>query len=77
MEMILKILKPSLNDTERTKLDIKLPTILDTRINKTTAAVCISRRALKGKKYLFRDIHNDFIGQGHYSKGNGQIKVRP
>ena len=25
---------------------------------KTTAAVCISRRALKGKKYLFRDIHN-------------------
>ena len=45
--------------------------------NKTTAAVCISRRALKGKKYLFRDIHNDFIGQGHYSKGNGQIKVRP
>ena len=45
--------------------------------NKTTAAVCISRRALKGKKYLFRDIHNDFIGQGHYSKGNGEIKVRP
>ena len=26
--------------------------------NKTTAAVCISRRALKGKKYLFQDIHN-------------------
>ena len=26
--------------------------------NKTTAAVCISRRALKGRKYLFRDIHN-------------------
>ena len=45
--------------------------------NKTTAAVCISRQTLKGKKYLFRDIHNDFIGQGHYSKGNGQIKVRP
>ena len=26
--------------------------------NKTTAAVCISRRALKGKKCLFQDIHN-------------------
>ena len=26
--------------------------------NKTTAAVCISCRALKGRKYLFRDIHN-------------------
>ena len=26
--------------------------------NKTTGAVCISRRALKGRKYLFRDIHN-------------------
>ena len=26
--------------------------------DKTTVAVCISRRALKGKKYLFRDIHN-------------------
>ena len=26
--------------------------------NKTTAAVCISHRALKGRKYLFRDIHN-------------------
>ena len=25
---------------------------------KTTAAVCISHRALKGRKYLFRDIHN-------------------
>ena len=25
--------------------------------NKTTAAVFISRRALQGKKYLFRDIH--------------------
>ena len=28
------------------------------KYNKTTAAVCISRRALKGRKYLFRDIHN-------------------
>ena len=27
-------------------------------INKTTAAVCISRRALQRKKYLFQDIHN-------------------
>ena len=27
-------------------------------LNKTTAAVCISRGALKGRKYLFRDIHN-------------------
>ena len=26
--------------------------------NKTTAAVVISCRALKGRKYLFRDIHN-------------------
>ena len=26
--------------------------------NKTTAAVCISHRALNGRKYLFRDIHN-------------------
>ena len=26
--------------------------------NKTTVAVCISRRALKGKKYFFRDTHN-------------------
>ena len=25
---------------------------------KTTAVVCISRRTLQGKKYLFRDIHN-------------------
>ena len=26
--------------------------------NKTTAAVCISRRALKVRKYVFRDVHN-------------------
>ena len=31
----------------------------ETKISdKTTAAVCISRRALKEKKELFRDIHN-------------------
>ena len=33
-------------------------TVLKTCLNKTTASVCISRRALKGRKYLFRDIHN-------------------
>ena len=27
-------------------------------LTNTTAAVCISRRVLKGKKYRFRDIHN-------------------
>ena len=27
-------------------------------LNKTTTTVCISRRALKEKKYIFRDIHN-------------------
>ena len=32
--------------------------VLFAKKNKTTAAVCISRRALKGRKYLFRDIHN-------------------
>ena len=37
----------------------------------------ISCRELKRKKYLFRDIHNDFIGQGHYGKVKGQIKVTP
>ena len=26
--------------------------------NKITAVVCIFHRALKGRKYLFRDIHN-------------------
>ena len=26
--------------------------------NKTTAVVCIARQALKGRKCLFRDIHN-------------------
>ena len=50
------------------RLPIKLPVVIrpiqcvesnvKTQINKTTAALCISRRALKGKKYLFRDIHN-------------------
>ena len=36
-----------------------IPSILyNLKKNKTTAAVCISRQALKGRTYLFRDIHN-------------------
>ena len=31
---------------------------LDIQVKKTPAVVCISRQALKGRKYLFRDIHN-------------------
>ena len=34
------------------------PSLTNCEWNKTTAAVCISRQALQGKKYLFQDIHN-------------------